>query len=191
MLSKRNSEQASRPNVSCVAGGRSSIRPPAAPLWRTSHIPMRLTVGRRPRQRSEHNGSTASRIRGIRARAEGRVSRFFMPRDSRRRAGITTFLNCQKNQRLRGFLGRQPPPLLIHLLRSQTTPHTRPPPSSASATAETSLIDSSARSSRCPISKNIARRCCTIASISYSFNLAARISKSSTLISPLFPETGN
>src|SRR5215471_4543099 len=37
---------------------------------------MRLVVGRRPRQRSEHNGLPASRIRGIRAPTEGRVSKF-------------------------------------------------------------------------------------------------------------------
>src|SRR5215470_5770887 len=41
---------------------------------------MRLAVGRRPRQRSEHNGSPASRIRGIRAPTEGRVSRFSCPK---------------------------------------------------------------------------------------------------------------
>src|SRR5215467_5487199 len=41
---------------------------------------MRLVVGRRPRQRSEHNGSPASRIRGIRAPTEGRVSRFSCPK---------------------------------------------------------------------------------------------------------------
>src|SRR5215469_17923063 len=37
---------------------------------------MRHVVGRRLRQRSEHNGLPASRIRGIRAPTEGRVSRF-------------------------------------------------------------------------------------------------------------------
>ena len=58
---------------------------------------MRLVVGRRPRPRSEHNGSPATRIRGIRAPTEGRVSRF-MPQDSRRRAGITTFLNCVESR---------------------------------------------------------------------------------------------
>src|SRR5215471_17427240 len=41
---------------------------------------MRLVVGRRPRQRSEHNGSPASRMRGIRAPTEGRVSRFSCPK---------------------------------------------------------------------------------------------------------------
>src|SRR5215469_6619337 len=41
---------------------------------------MRLAVGRRPRQRSEHNGSPASRMRGIRAPTEGRVSRFSCPK---------------------------------------------------------------------------------------------------------------
>src|SRR5215469_18281190 len=41
---------------------------------------MRLVVERRPRQRSEHNGSPASRIRGIRAPTEGRVSRFSYPK---------------------------------------------------------------------------------------------------------------
>src|SRR5215472_9253176 len=41
---------------------------------------MRLVVGRRPRQRSEHNGLPASRIRGIRAPTDGRVSRFSWPK---------------------------------------------------------------------------------------------------------------
>jgi len=43
-------------------------------------IPMRLVVGRRPRPRSEHNGSPATRIRGLRAPTEGRVSRFSCPK---------------------------------------------------------------------------------------------------------------
>ena len=41
-----------------------------------SHIPMRLVVGRRPRPRPEHNGSPATRIRGLRAPTERRISRF-------------------------------------------------------------------------------------------------------------------
>jgi len=45
-----------------------------------SHIPMRLVVGRRPRPRPEHNGSPATRIRGIQAPTEGRVSRFSCPK---------------------------------------------------------------------------------------------------------------
>jgi len=45
-----------------------------------SRPPMRLVVERRPRERSEHNGSPASRIRGIRAPQKEEFQGFHAPR---------------------------------------------------------------------------------------------------------------